>query len=104
MVTANGKMTNSQARHLFCRASASDASRTLSLTRGRASWRDHRAGARANPGCGEDAAPGAYSIPAESDYARRFQGVMRMQITQVASVSSGRMFSAGAAHLLIGLV
>jgi hypothetical protein len=29
---------------------------------------------------------------------------MRMQITQVASVSSGRMFSAGTAHLLIGLV
>src|SRR5690349_12631345 len=28
---------------------------------------------------------------------------MRMQVTEVASVSSGRMFSAGMAHLLIGL-
>jgi hypothetical protein len=39
----------------------------------------------------------------ESEYAREPEGVMWMQVTEVASVSPGRMFGAGVAHLLIGL-
>jgi hypothetical protein len=45
----------------------------------------------------------AYSIPVESDYAPGLQGELWMPITEVASVSPGRMFGNGMAHLLIGL-
>src|SRR5215467_6234384 len=55
---------------------------------------------RAWPGCS------AWSVFHSCEIGIRFnaaQGVMRMQVTEVASVSPGRMFGAGMAHLLIGL-